>query len=96
MFPETGFLFFLFVWSFLPPRRSREDEPVGHGSASISSHAEHFVLALTPLKIAGIRPCFLSSGFPVKHECLNTARRLFFCVMRSALVIHVSQTAVAL
>lgn len=34
----------LFVWPFLPSR-SGEDEPVGHGSASISSHAERFVSA---------------------------------------------------
>lgn len=38
-----------FVRSPFLPIQSREDKPVGHGSAisaSISSHAEHFIAAL--------------------------------------------------
>lgn len=50
MFPERAF-----VRSSFLPIQSREDKPVGHGSAisaSISSHAEHFIFAFQAPKLS--------------------------------------------
>lgn len=76
------------------PIQSREDEPVGHGSAisaSISSHAEHFLSPLGACEHKRI----LVLGLNVLDFVLTLARCLFFPLWALA-NRHVSRTVVAL